>query len=153
MKKPLRRSALVLKVAAKRIKRKIVVVVQTEKDTLGDAVSIGGGPCDPIVFILFYLFPADLFTNVHRSSIPVQTLKAKATVLTVYGKERQRRRVQSAFTPHGWRAGVGKASRRGCRSEVVPPRQHWPCQCGARTTGWLRKSVRLQRRGEQTKGE
>ena len=47
MKKPLRRSALVLNVAAKRIKRKIVVVVQTEKDTLGDAVSIGGAHAIP----------------------------------------------------------------------------------------------------------
>ena len=44
-----------LKVAAKRIKRKIVAVVQTEQDTLGAAVSIGGGPCDPIVFILFFV--------------------------------------------------------------------------------------------------
>ena len=75
--------------------------------------------------------------------------KAKATV---YGKERQRRRAQSAFTPHAWRARVGKASRRRCRSEMVAPRQHWPCHGGTRTTRWLRKSVRLQKGGAQTTG-
>ena len=78
------------------------------------------------LFSKLTFFSTDLFTNV---SLAVRSLckkfKAKATI---YGKERQRRGAQSAFTPHGWRAGVGKASRRGCRSEVVVPRQHWPCQ-------------------------
>ena len=46
-------SALVLKVAAKRMKRKIVVVTQNEKDTLGYAVCLGDNTTEPpIVLIL-----------------------------------------------------------------------------------------------------
>ena len=42
--------------------------------------------------------------------------KARATA---YRKELQRGCAQSAFTPHGWRSGVGKESQRGCRSLVA----------------------------------
>ena len=43
-------------------------------------------------------------------------------------KGRQTGRTQKAFTPHGWRTGAGKATRRPCRSEVATPGEEWPCR-------------------------
>ena len=60
------------------------------------------------------------------------------------------KRPHAVLTPRGWQAGAGKVSRTGCRSAAATPRQHWPCQCGTRTAGWLRKSVRQRRRGALT---
>ena len=74
------------------------------------------------------VFFTDLFANVRSGAVPVHKPKARATV---YGKWRRRQRAQSAFTSHGWREGLGrrwKAGRRGCGSEVISPRQHWPCR-------------------------